>query len=96
MPGGPVLLDAASLTAQAGERRAHLNRREFAVLEALCARVGETVPHRELLTAVWGPHAEMPNLRVAVGGLRRKLEADPELPTLILTEAGAGYRLGTP
>ena len=38
----------------------------------------------------------MPNLRVAIGGLRRKLEADPELPTLIVTVPGAGYRLGKP
>jgi two-component system, OmpR family, KDP operon response regulator KdpE len=92
----PVSLDPASLTASAGDRSARLNRREFALLQALCAGNGETVPHHELLTAVWGPHAEMPNLRVAIGRLRRKLEADPELPTLILTNAGAGYRLGQP
>lgn len=96
MPPPPVSLDPASLTACTGERSARLNRREFAVLEALCARCGETVPHRELLAAVWGPHAEMPNLRVAIGGLRRKLEVDPELPTLIVTNAGAGYRLEQP
>jgi DNA-binding response OmpR family regulator len=32
---------------------------------------------------------------VAILQLRRKLEADPELPSLILAVPGEGYRLGT-
>ena len=32
-------------------------------------------------------------LRIYVRTLRRKLEADPEQPGLILTEQGVGYRL---
>jgi two-component system KDP operon response regulator KdpE len=50
--------------------------------------------HRQLLTAVWGPaHAEdVQYLRVFVGQLRQKLEADPSHPRVILTEPGVGYR----
>jgi len=32
-------------------------------------------------------------LRVYVGRLRRKLEPNPSEPTLLLTEAGIGYRM---
>jgi len=32
-------------------------------------------------------------LRVVIGQLRQKLEADPATPALLLTEAGVGYRL---
>jgi len=50
--------------------------------------------HKDLLTAVWGPaHAQDTQyLRVFVGQLRQKLEADPSTPKMILTEPGIGYR----
>jgi two-component system KDP operon response regulator KdpE len=32
-------------------------------------------------------------LRVFIGQLRRKVEADPDRPSLIVTEPGVGYRL---
>jgi two-component system KDP operon response regulator KdpE len=35
-------------------------------------------------------------LRIYIRQLRQKLEADPERPRLILTEAGVGYRLAVP
>ncbi len=51
--------------------------------------------HRQLLSAVWGPaHAQDTQyLRVYVGQLRQKLEADPDDPKIILTELGIGYRI---
>ena len=51
--------------------------------------------HRQLLSAVWGPaHAQDTQyLRVYIGQLRQKLEADPDDPKIILTELGIGYRL---
>ena len=85
-------LDSVSLTASIGGRTAKLTKREFAVLGMLERARGETVPHATLLS-VWGEHAPMPNLRVAIRGLRHKLERDPELPALILSDPGRGYRL---
>jgi two-component system KDP operon response regulator KdpE len=35
-------------------------------------------------------------LRVFVANLRKKLEAEPARPRLILTEQGVGYRLADP
>jgi two-component system KDP operon response regulator KdpE len=50
--------------------------------------------HRQLLTAVWGPAnvEDVQYLRVFVGHLRQKLEADPASPRYLVTEPGVGYR----
>jgi two-component system KDP operon response regulator KdpE len=50
--------------------------------------------HRELLREVWGPsHVESNHyLRIYMGHLRQKLEADPAQPVYLLTEIGVGYR----
>ena len=55
---------------------------------------GKVLTHRQLLTAVWGPAHEhdVQYLRVFVGQLRHKLEDDPNVPKIILTEPGVGYR----
>jgi two-component system KDP operon response regulator KdpE len=51
--------------------------------------------HRQILKEVWGPGAvsETHYLRVFMAQLRRKVEADPARPRLLLTEPGVGYRL---
>jgi hypothetical protein len=61
----------------------------------LIANAGRVLTHRALLREVWGPaHAERTHyLRVHMGQLRQKLEADPAQPRRILTETGVGYRL---
>jgi two-component system KDP operon response regulator KdpE len=52
------------------------------------------VTHRQLFSAVWGNASgdAQHYLRVYIAHLRRKLEADPYSPHLILTEPGVGYR----
>jgi len=37
--------------------------------------------------------AEVGDLRVFMAQLRRKIEADPNRPALLLTESGVGYRM---
>lgn len=87
------MLDPATRTATLAGRTAVLTVREFAVLALLHKANGATVAHETLLGEVWGPHTARANLRVAIAGLRRKLEADTELPALILAVPGKGYRL---
>lgn len=88
-----LALDPDSRTATLGECVARLTRREFGVLDLLQRAAGAVVAHETLLGEVWGPNAARANLRVAIAGLRRKLEADPELPVLILAVPKLGYRL---
>jgi two-component system, OmpR family, KDP operon response regulator KdpE len=53
------------------------------------------VTHEQLLRAVWGDAhvSDIEYLRVAMRGLRLKLENDPAAPTLLRNEPGVGYRL---
>jgi two-component system KDP operon response regulator KdpE len=80
---------------RAGEA-VHLSPKEYDLLAALAVGGGKVLTHRQILTAVWGPAHEhdVQYLRVFVGQLRQKLEADPGRPALILTAPGVGYRFG--
>jgi two-component system KDP operon response regulator KdpE len=99
--GGPTVVTAGDLTVDLVKRlvtRAgaaiRLSPREYDLLAQLVGGGGKVVTHRQLLTAVWGPAHEqdIQYLRVFVGQLRQKIEPDPAVPTLILTEPGVGYR----
>lgn len=72
-----------------------LTNTEYRLLEALATRIGQTAPHRYLLTNVWGEEYlnDVQYLRVYVGYLRQKLEDDPRHPQYFLSEWGVGYRL---
>ncbi len=73
----------------------HLTPKEFAVLAELAKHPGRVLAHAHLLRAAWGPAHEKQSeyLRVAVRGLRQKLEADPKASRLILNVPSVGYRL---
>jgi two-component system, OmpR family, KDP operon response regulator KdpE len=79
-------------------REIRLTPKEFELLALLARHAGKVVTHKQLLHAVWGPaHEENTQyLRVYVGQLRQKVEADQSEPAVILTEPGIGYRLAEP
>ena len=81
------------LVSRAGEP-VRLSPKEYELLARLAEGDGKVLTHRALLTAIWGPaHVDdLPYLRVLVGQLRQKLEAEPSAPKHILTEPGVGYR----
>lgn len=72
-----------------------LSNTEYRFLDALASQVGQTAPHRFLLTTVWGEEYlnDVQYLRVYAGYLRQKLEDDPKNPQYLVSEWGVGYRL---
>ena len=78
------------------DQEIHVTPIEYRLLVTLIKYAGKVITQRQLLTQVWGPaYAEQAQyLRVYMGQLRRKLEADPTRPRYLLTEQGVGYRLG--
>ena len=72
----------------------HLTPIEWLLLRALVTHPRQTLTHRQLFRAAWGNSTgdAQQYLRVYVGHLRRKIEADPVRPRFIQTEAGVGYR----
>jgi len=92
---GHLEIHFADRTVQNEGHPVRLTAHEFNLLALLARHVGRLVPQRQLLKEVWGPGAleRSEYLRVYVGRLRRKLEADPARPVLLLTEPGIGYRM---
>jgi len=92
---GGLVVDTVRRLVNRNDETIHLTPKEYDLLRALIQHAGKVVTHRQLLQAVWGPaHVEdAAYLRVFIGQLRRKIEVDPDRPSLVLTETGVGYRL---
>lgn len=92
---GDLRVDLAQRRVFVQGREEHLTPREYALLVVLIHYAGRVVTHRQLLKEAWGAGytQESHYLRVYMGHLRRKLEADPARPRYLLTEPGVGYRL---
>ncbi|MDO9222412.1 MAG: response regulator [Caulobacter sp.] len=93
---GQVEIDLVNRRVSRAGEPVKLSPKEYDLLACLAQGMGRVMTHRQVLTAVWGPAHEqdVQYLRVFVGQLRQKLEADPAAPKVILTEPGVGYRLG--
>jgi two-component system KDP operon response regulator KdpE len=91
---GDVRVDFARRLVERDGKPVHLTTTEYRLLATLAAHRGKVMTHRELLREVWGPsHVESSHyLRIYMGHLRQKLEADPAQPAYLLTEIGIGYR----
>jgi len=91
---GPLAIDFEMRQVTLGGETLRLSPKEYDLLLALARHSGRVVTHKRLLAAGWGAEsADTQYLRVYVGLLRQKIEADPGDPKLLLTEPGVGYRL---
>ncbi len=92
---GEVEVDRQARLVRRAGAEVHLTPIEYRLLLVLVTNAGRVLTHRQLLREVWGPsHAEQGHyLRVYMGHLRQKLEADPSQPQHLLTETAVGYRL---
>jgi two-component system KDP operon response regulator KdpE len=90
---GDFVVDAAAHSITVRGKQMHLTPKEFDLLLHLARNAGKVMTHRALLTAVWGAQsAHQPEyLRVFVGQLRKKLEAETG-KQYIQTEPWVGYR----
>jgi DNA-binding response OmpR family regulator len=82
----------------ASGRTVALTRAEFSLLLSLAHRQGRAVSRDELTRAVAGRGAERGDrsVDVLISRLRRKIEANPKSPRIILTAPGEGYKLTAP
>ena len=95
---GSIVIDLAARTVTRDGKEVHLRPKEYACLAELARQPGRVVTHAHLLHSVWGPGHEhdLEYLRVAVRGVRKKLEENPAEPRMILNEPAVGYRLADP
>jgi two-component system KDP operon response regulator KdpE len=75
-------------------REVHLTPTEYDLLKIFVANPDKVLTDRTLVETVWGVayRQQAHSLHVYVARLRKKLEADPQLPRYLLTEPGVGYR----
>jgi len=91
---GAATLDHATLRLRLGDTEQDLPKKEFEVMALLMEQPGRVVPREEFLDRVWGYTwiGDTRTLDQHIRRLRRRLEADPDAPT-IETVRGVGYRL---
>ena len=91
---GEVQVDFSKRTVVRRGEAVHLTPIEYKLLSALLSHPGKVMTQKALLKEVWGPTFTESGhyLRIYVGHLRQKLEADPTQPKHFITEIGVGYR----
>jgi two-component system KDP operon response regulator KdpE len=92
---GDIEVDLSARVVRKRKQEVKLTPTEYALLRLFITHAGKVLTHRQLLGEVWGANAveQTHYLRVHIAHLREKLESDPSLPSLIVTESGIGYRL---
>jgi len=92
---GDLRLDLTARAASVAGRDARLTATEFRVLRELARHPGRVLTPEQLLTGAWGAgyEGEISLVRQTIHRLRRKIEADPAEPRLLLSQPGVGYYL---
>lgn len=94
---GPLTVDLVGRRVLLRDTEVHLSPKEYNLLRFLVGQVGRVVTHHQILEEVWGPAnvEDVQYLRVLMRALRKKIEPESEsqVPQLIVTESGVGYRL---
>jgi two-component system KDP operon response regulator KdpE len=90
---GELVADLERHEVRQGEKVLELTPTEFNLLVYLMENAGKVLQHQMILQNVWGPEygPESEYLRVYIGRLRQKIEADPANPKYLHTERGIGY-----
>jgi two-component system KDP operon response regulator KdpE len=91
---GDTRIDLHKRSVEKSGQPVHLTAIEYRLLTYLVTNPDCVLTHRQILKAVWGPsHIEDTHyVRVYMGHLRKKLEANPSQPEHIITESSVGYR----
>ena len=92
---GELRIDYVAGTVSLAGEELHLTPIEYRLLCLLARNVGRVLTHQFILREVWGVSQEgdLASLRVFMGTLRKKIEADSSRPRFIQTHVGVGYRM---
>ncbi len=88
-----AVIDLARMIVRRGDQQVALTPREVGIVRWLYRNKERVVTRAELLEQVFGQRGDLQTRAVdmAIAVLRKKVEADPTKPTLIVSVKGAGY-----
>jgi len=92
---GRLSVDLLNRVVRIAGETVKLTPTEYGLLRLFVQHAGRILTHGQILREVWGPNADAETnyLRVYITGLRKKIEENPQMPELLVTEPGVGYRL---
>lgn len=92
---GKLTVNLGTREAFGPEGNVHFTPVEYRLLACLARGHGLIVTQEQIIREVWGPDrvTDTRGLRSYVKMLREKIEPDPGLPRVLVTEPGVGYRL---
>ncbi len=92
---GRLVVDAALQDAIVDGAPAGLTQKEFQLLYFLASRAGKAVSREYLIQKLWADDElnSDKNVAVYIRRIRQKIERDPDLPEILLTVRGFGYRV---
>lgn len=91
---GALEVDFTTRVVRLAGKELHLSSIEYSLLRMFVQHPGRVLTHGQILREIWGPKASERReyLRVYITHLRKKIEEDATVPSLIKTEPGIGYR----
>jgi two-component system KDP operon response regulator KdpE len=94
---GALWIDMNARIVKVNNEEVKLTVTEYSLLTLLIKNAGKVLTHSYISREVWGnPYADNAQvLRVHIAQLRKKIEHNPSIPELLVTEPGVGYRLKT-
>jgi len=95
---GNVILNTKNHLVSVDGKDLQLTRIEWLLLNELARNTGKLMLYSELLIRVWGPEYrdDVQILRTWISRLRRKVEKDPDNPSIIRTVPKTGYIINEP
>jgi len=94
LKSGNLAIDLANRTVIKNDIAVKLTATEYSLLILLARNHDKVLTHQFILREIWGPgYVEQSQyLRVFIAQIRKKIEDDPDNPSIIVTEPRIGYR----
>jgi len=92
---GSLEVDINSRVTRFSKEEVKLTATEYSLLLIFIRNAGKVLTHSFISKEIWSaPYADNAQiLRVHIAQLRKKIEHNPSVPELLITEPGVGYRL---
>jgi len=92
---GKLSVDQNTRTVKVDDEEIKLTSTEYSILALMIRHAGCVLTHSFIIKEIWGIHytENYQVLRVHIAQLRKKIEENPSIPKILITEPGVGYRL---